>query len=337
MDSPVKLFGYGDASPDWRWIVPFWNDVDVTWRYFSTQRGKWLSRLPGPHWGRIRAAVHLNLVSRITPPAVLTSIGPANSFYVEAIVQRGKARIPHLAWAFNFTDLPKGRQRDAMIRDLQAVERFVVFSQMERQLYADYFGLPIERFHFLHWGVASPLSIPEPRSIAGPYVAALGGEARDYATLMAAARQRPDTRFVVIARPHNLLGIDVPGNVEVRTNLPWDQAWSLVAHADLALIPLLTGETPNGHVTLVGGMHLGKAQIVTDSRGVHDYAQHEENALLVPPRDPVALARAIERLQDDPDLRARLGGNAAAFAEEHCSEAMTARGARRHVEALLAG
>ena len=42
-----------------------------------------------------------------------------------------------------------------------------------------------------------------------------------------------------------------------------------------------------------------------------------ETGLLVPPRDPVRLAAALERLLDDPALRRRLGANGRERIREH--------------------
>lgn len=335
MKPTLNISGYGDAVPGWEWIVPFWNDLSTKWAYYSTNRSRWLATIPGPHWGRVRAGLRMNVASRLRHPDLIVSIGPVNATYVEAIGQAGRRRSSHLAWAFNFTGLPHGRQRAAMSRALRTVERFVVFSRMERTLYADHFDLPEDRFHFTHWGVTPPLIAAGPRVVAGPYVASLGGEARDYATLCDAARQMPHVRFVLIARPHSLEGHVLPPNIDVRVNLPWHEAWSLVAHADLAVIPLLGSETPNGHVTLVGGMQLGKAQVVTASRGVADYIDDRDTALTVPPCDATAMARAIAELLDDRVLRDDLAARARAFADIHCSEQATIDFARRQVREML--
>jgi GT2 family glycosyltransferase/glycosyltransferase involved in cell wall biosynthesis len=48
------------------------------------------------------------------------------------------------------------------------------------------------------------------------------------------------------------------------------------------------------------------ACVLTDVGGVHEYARHQENSLLVPPGDPQASADAIVRLIDDAPLRNRL-------------------------------
>ena len=243
--------------------------------------------------------------------------------------------MPHLAFAFNFTDLPTGLTLAAMHRAFARIDRFVVYSQMERDLYAELFDVPVEKFQFLRWGVAPPILEPAPREIDGTYVAALGGEARDYATLCAAAKKLPQTSFVLITRPDSLNGIEVPENVTIHTNLPWDRAWSILWHAEVVALPLRSKDTPNGHVTAVGAMHLGKAQVITDSAGIRDYFMDGETALLVPPHDPAAFAASIERALEDRSLRQKLGGASKVFAATHCSESVTVEFFRAQLTEML--
>ena len=51
----------------------------------------------------------------------------------------------------------------------------------------------------------------------------------------------------------------------------------------------------------------GAAMVLTDIRGCREIGHDAEHLLLVPPKDGIALTDGIERLLDDPDLRARLG------------------------------
>ena len=321
---PVQVVLGTDGAPGWRWIAPHYEGAPaIDWTIVPADAPKLLRHVPGPNWGRVAAAARVRRAVQRDGADLVVSLGPRASAYVEAIGLRGLARVPHLAMAFNFTDLPRGARLALMRRSLAAIDRFVVFSRMERELYAGVFGISVDRFVFTHWGVQPPLGAPGPRTVVTRYVAALGGEARDYRTLCDAARRLPRLRFVLVVRPDSLAGIDVPANVEVHTNLPWDAAWSLAWHADALLVPLRSAETPNGHVTVVGGMHLGKAQVVTDSRGVRDYVAHEETALLAPAHDGAGFAHAIERLLDEPGLALRLGAAAQAFARAHCTEAST--------------
>lgn len=320
-DQPLHVLNCADAALPWRWIAPAYSGAPpVDWRFISTHRGRIAASLPGPHWGRVRAGLQARWALALRRFDLVVSHGPRTSHYVEAF---GRPRAPHLAWSFNFTDLPGGRRLAAMRASFARIDRFIVFSTMERALYADLFGIPVERFRFVPWGVSAPIIQPQARAIDAPYVAALGGEARDYELLCQAARALPHVRFVIVARPHSLQSTIVPDNVQLFFNLPFAEAWSIVWHSEVAVIPLRDARTPNGHVTLVGSMHLGKAQVVTDSAGVRDYIHDGETGLLAAAHDADAFAAAITRLLDDPSLRTRIGGNARAFAAAHCSEAAT--------------
>jgi glycosyltransferase involved in cell wall biosynthesis/ribosomal protein S18 acetylase RimI-like enzyme len=65
---------------------------------------------------------------------------------------------------------------------------------------------------------------------------------------------------------------------------------------------------------------MGKALVLTDIRGCREVARHDREALLVPPRDPGALAAAISRLAADPALRERLAAAARRRALDRFSE-----------------
>jgi glycosyltransferase involved in cell wall biosynthesis len=67
-------------------------------------------------------------------------------------------------------------------------------------------------------------------------------------------------------------------------------------------------------------MHLGRAVIATDSTGVADYIENGVTGLTVKMVSPRELARAIEQLWKDNELRDRLARNGRRFAEAHCSE-----------------
>jgi len=56
-------------------------------------------------------------------------------------------------------------------------------------------------------------------------------------------------------------------------------------------------------------MACGCVVVTTDSGGVRDFAQHGENALVVPPGDSQAIADAVVRVLDSPSLRWQLASN----------------------------
>lgn len=60
-------------------------------------------------------------------------------------------------------------------------------------------------------------------------------------------------------------------------------------------------------MTLLEALAAGRPVVTTDVPGCRDAVTHGVQGLLVPPRDPAALAQALRRLIEDPELRARLG------------------------------
>jgi glycosyltransferase involved in cell wall biosynthesis len=125
-------------------------------------------------------------------------------------------------------------------------------------------------------------------------------------------RLRPKTRFVVAGDGHLLeahraethaLGIaqrttftgfceDVPG---------------LQSALDLQVFPSLWEGTP---LTVFEAMSMGLPIASTTVDGLAEVLRHRANALLVPPRDPEALAAAMMELVDHPALAAQLGRQA---------------------------
>ncbi len=323
MPRPIRVVNIAELNSDWRWIAETAPGAEGEWLYINSQRRPGLeTRLKFPNLGRVRGSIALRRAVKQGHSDLVVSHGPLNCYYgIEALNRRNDP--PHLAMSFNFTDIPVGMRRKLMRKAYQSVDRFTVFSRMERKLYSDIFEVPEDRFDFIYWGVKPPITEPLPRTITEPYFIAIGNEARDYRTLVEAARMRPQHKFIFIVRPWTLNGLDVPSNVTVHCNLPWEQTWSLAWHATAALISLRSSQTPNGHVSIVGGMHIGKAHIVSDSAGITDYARDNETALVVPTADPAGFANAMDRLMDEPETAKRLGDNALAFAHAHCTEAQT--------------
>jgi glycosyltransferase involved in cell wall biosynthesis len=246
-------------------------------------------------------------------------------------------RMPHLAYSFNYSGLPTGARRLFHRRAFQTVTRFVVYSTLERQLYHDAFGIPLDKLDFVHWGVNPPADdgVPPPSPFrSGDYICAIGENSRDYATLIAAMRQLPDIPLVMVVRPHNLVGLSLPANVTVLTSIPFAQAMAVLRHSRFMALPLTGPDVPCGHVTLVNAMHLGKAFAITRSSGVSDYCRHDDNALLVTHRSADEMAGAIRRLWDDQALCSRLGDSGRRFAAEVCSEANIVANFRRLLSVL---
>lgn len=319
----MDIVNLSEMDPGWNWLsgAPI-DSAPLRWRHASTQSidlPAWLPRRTT--WQRIAAGQRAAGMLQ-APSSLLVSHGPRMTMYgATALATRLRRSRRHLAYSFNFTQLPRGPLHAVMGRAFETVDRFVCFSTMERALYAEHFDLDIERFDMIHWAARppAPLLHRDP-TLPAEYVCALGSQGRDYPLLLAAMARLPALKLVLVATPESIGGATVPPNVEVRCNIRTTEASAILQGARFNVVPLVGSEVPCGHVTLVAAMHCAKPSIVSDSRGVADYVHDGIDGLTVLPGDPVALACAIERLWNDLPLAGRLGIAAKEFAAEHCDE-----------------
>lgn len=329
---PLRIaVAHRNSGPDWPWVFP-----KTAYREMLEIESY---GMPPEITGSRRKTFLLSLSEtrrlwtdhRRRPFDAILSFMPVAASWVELF--RGGQAVRHDCFAFNVTEVPRGLRLGLMRRAFRQLGQGFVLTEMERPLYEQVFGVPRDRLSVVPWGVARP----EPsrwRPLEGPYVAALGGEARDYPTLFEAARLLTERRFVVVARPHSVAGSEPPANVTLLTNLPFGDAWGVVAGADFHVLPLVSSDTPCGIVTAVGAMHLGKAQVVTASGGVLEYAEDGLAAIGVPPGSPEALAAAIRQLDADPGYTAQLGAHAADIAARRFSEETTIRFAEHYLRSI---
>ncbi len=253
---------------------------------------------------------------------IVVTHDPRITFIVQHFLNLYGYSGPHLAFLFNYPWLPKGIKGAFHRWGFKGIDRFVVYSTVERRLYHEHFNIPLERLEFMHWGVAPPeVTSPDHPCIDGDYLCALGGNSRDYRTFIESVRRLPEIKVVMVVRAENLVGIDIPPNVKVMTDIPFGQAMNILAFSKFMVLPLDSADVPCGHITLVNAMHLGKAFAITRSAGVADYLREGDNALAFSARNVDEMTDIIRRMWYDPELCFRLGEAGRAFASVHCTEA----------------
>jgi glycosyltransferase involved in cell wall biosynthesis len=157
------------------------------------------------------------------------------------------------------------------------------------------------------------LGLPE----TGPVVGIVGRlvPIKDHVTFLDAAarvaRERPDATFVVAG------GGELRSDLEVRArHLLGDRCRFLGWVMDLPTlyaaldVVVLTSRNEGTPVALIEAGAAGKPAVATRVGGVADVVQDGKTGLLVPPRDPRAVAAGVSALLDDPG-RARAFGEAA--------------------------
>jgi glycosyltransferase involved in cell wall biosynthesis len=126
-------------------------------------------------------------------------------------------------------------------------------------------------------------------------------------------QQNVDARFVLVGEPdagnphshtdEELAAWAREGIVEwlgLRTDIP-----KIFASAHIICLPTYYGEgVPK---VLIEAAAAGRAIVTTNIPGCRDIVRHEDNGLLVRPRDVPGLATALRRLIEDPATRRRMG------------------------------
>jgi glycosyltransferase involved in cell wall biosynthesis len=303
------------AAPGWRWIEDGLSDLNITFEIVGAPRPKRYKIL---NFERLRLSWLAVKRAKSTSSVALVAHGPtlaAWAAFLSPVIGFKGAIIAH---SFNFSEMPVGLRRQIFGAAFRRINKFVVFSKMEQHLYSEYFSVPMSRFEFTRWGVRPAVTNEMEKS--GGYVCAIGGNARDYASLLNAAASTPEIGYVLVVRPENLKGLKPPPNVRVFENLSSPKTMDILAQSRFMVLPLRDTGVACGHVTIVAAMHLGKASIVSSTPGVADYIENSVTAVAVLPHDVHELQTAIISLWNDDERREKISKSAKQFAREWCTE-----------------
>ena len=136
----------------------------------------------------------------------------------------------------------------------------------------------------------------------------------------------PNTRLIVVgagsfARYERLFG--PRANVVFRSNVPYAEL-PRYHHSAHAFCSPATGNESQG-IALMEAMAAGLPVVASNIEGFAGVITDEVNGLLVRPKDDVAIARSVLRLQRDPTLRTSLGARAQAQANGYSWESVARR------------
>ena len=167
---------------------------------------------------------------------------------------------------------------------------------------------------------------PVPPPLEGPIFLLVGRllEAKGLPEYAEAARllkaRHPAARFQVLGPPEQGLG-SVP--------LTQVQAWHAAGdieylgqtndvrpHINAASVMVLPSWREGTPCSIMEGMSVGRAAVVTDAPGCREVVVDGVNGLRVPLRNPQALADAMERFIVEPELITRMGAESRRMAEE---------------------
>jgi glycosyltransferase involved in cell wall biosynthesis len=217
----------------------------------------------------------------------------------------------HLCATYERSSTPARRLLQASIRSAAGV---VCISEAGARRLIELTGVDAERVHVAELGVDERYWTPAPVASDG-YVITVGRDlARDYETFARAMAGLP-VRAVLVAKRENLVGVDLPPNVELRLDIAPSEVRELYAGAACVVVPIRReghrlGSENSGTIALLEAMAMQRPAIVTDRSTLGDYVRAGETVITVPAEDPAALRAALERVLGDPTLAGSLGSSA---------------------------
>ena len=277
-------------------------------------KGRLLRRLPNLAAQAVEVFLHADDYD-----AVMTW-GERHSLMVAAVLRLRRHRAGHVAilvW-------PSKRNRPLLRFVLRDVDRFIAYSPLQR-LYAEN-RLEFSRDRFVDARYSVDTKFWRPMEGAGDLICSVGGEMRDYDTLLKAlaplevpchiaAGQGLFQDFRGVQSHGSFDGQAIPDNVMVgRKSHP--ELRELYARSRFVVVPLIPSDQDNGITAMLEAMAMGKAVIATENPGNTRVLEHGVSGLVVPPYDPDALREAITELWNDPDKCARFGAAGRRAVEE---------------------
>lgn len=312
-------------SDDWVWFSEDLTEYEWSIKnlnLFSKKAWFWVLRV-------------LPLIFQIARADLVVSLSPQMSLSTAIWMRLFGIRTPHLAYGFNHGD---GRFFSGMHGVIakwafKGIWGVVVFSEAEKEIYSNAYGIPVEKFSFTHWAVKDPDTNDawwSAQNFEGKYICSLGRNNRDWKSLLEAAQSIP-VKFVLVCTRDALQGLNIPANVTVLHDLTSAQCSSIVKKALLNVVPILDDSRGAGHITVVNSMKLGVPLVITNNATLHDYFVDGQHGSVYDANNVISLENSIRKIILANDGDHVLSRQCKDFAEEWFTEAAT----KRSLEALL--
>lgn len=235
---------------------------------------------------------------------------------LQRLAPAARLDIPHImltCWLAEDCLNMSSAQLRSIRRSTRSISKIAVFSANQVPILEEFLKMQPERIAVVPFGVdvryydASDVD----GSDAGGGLVAIGGDSRrDYATLAEAVRLA-DIPLTLVCYPRNIAGIDLPPHIKVLSGVYLDNYRKLLLAADLIVTPTTAPAYPSGQSVVLEAMSMGRATLTTDSPAMRDYVTDGVDGVLVPARDPAAMAQHIVDLMSDAERRKSLGAAAA--------------------------
>jgi glycosyltransferase involved in cell wall biosynthesis len=231
-----------------------------------------------------------------------------------------RSRIPNVILA---SWISKPKKAVVLKYTYSHIDRLVLMSSVQRDFAVNALHIPPSKVVLMKWPVDDKFW--RPMDCQTDLISAVGGEMRDYPTLIEALRgldirchiAAGTQRFVQHSTVKAVWKVGaLPSNVTVGRKT-FTELRKLYAQSRFVVIPLLPSDTDNGSTSILEAMAMGKAVICTRTRGQVDVLQDGRTGIFVRPGDPKAMREAIQYLWEHPDVADKMGRAGRKYVEEN--------------------
>jgi glycosyltransferase involved in cell wall biosynthesis len=204
------------------------------------------------------------------------------------------------------------KKKAPFLRALQAqMDDIFVYASIQKRYAEQVLGIPAQKLHLIPFHADTRFYQPAPDAHLERRLCSAGLELRDYPTLIEAVRGIDIEVSLAAASPwskrrNETTDRALPANVTARA-YAYRELRDLYASSRFVVVPLYDNDFQAGVTTMLEGMAMGKAVIVSRAAGQTDVIEHNVNGLYVTPGDPSALRSAIVHLLEHPEDAERLG------------------------------
>lgn len=232
-------------------------------------------------------------------------------------LQLKKRRPAHLMIAHRLDTRPK-RLMDSIGRWRRGVDAMITLCT--EQLRAAQRILPDSSAFLPAGSTDEAFYHPETREDRG-YVLAVGSESRDYDTLISAAQMTGLSVKILSSSPWCRKGLKNSGGekVEFLPRVSYGELRELYWGARLVALPLHDVTYAAGLNGLLEAFCAEKPVVVSDSRGINDYARHLHNAYVTPVGNIEEMAKGLSVVFNDAALRDQLVEGAKQTVEDYAN------------------
>lgn len=173
------------------------------------------------------------------------------------------------------------------------IDKLIVFSDSEKQFYADYFNVSENLF------ISEKLGIEDEYSRFSKYIKK--GE-----VYISVGRSNRDYQFIQENWPENEKKIQIicdtgkfqnTSNIEYIMDCHDDEYLKRLAQAYAVIVPLKDTKISSGQLVILQGMMFGKPVIVTENETVYDYIIDEEDGFIIE-KSKKSLLTVLEKIQN---------------------------------------